>query len=272
MMMRLTTDCIDAALKERGRVLVAVDFDGTLCRIAKFPDMVFLPRDTRDALEQLSAMPGVTVVVVSGRGMPDLQDRVGLPLIYAANHGLEIRGAGLDFTHPVASRSVGLLVKACDTLDGIVGKWRGAWVERKDLSATVHFRNVAADEQHRVAMAVRRTMGSYGNVFSLRSGRRALEIRPRCDWHKGAAVEYIGQRIGFGGAAQVCFGDDITDEPMFKAFPDALTVRVGWHAGSAARFYVDDTAAVRCALVHVTQRLEHRGTGASQEYRLQYAG
>jgi trehalose-phosphatase len=272
MITRLRPDCVDRALEGAASIFVAVDFDGTLCRIARFPDMVFLPRDTRDALERLSQLPNVAVALLSGRSMSDLQHRVGLPLIYAANHGFEISGGGLEFTHPAAAQCMGPLEEACDALDAVVCKWRGAWVERKGLSATAHFRSVAADEQHRVAMAVRRAMAPYGNVFSLRAGRRALEIRARCDWHRGAAVEYIVSQIGFRDAAHVCIGDDITDEPMFRTFPNGLTIRVGWHAGSAARYYVDDTAAVRCTLLQIAQQQQNRSVGVSEAYRLQHAG
>ena len=38
-----------------------------------------------------------------GRGLADLEAKVAVPgLVYAGNHGLEIKGEGMDFVHPEA--------------------------------------------------------------------------------------------------------------------------------------------------------------------------
>lgn len=252
MISRLTTSLIKSAVSAP-RLLIACDFDGTLCRIARHPDLVFLPEHAREILDRLNESPGATVAVVSGRRLSDLQQRVGLPLIYAGNHGLEIRGQGLAFEHPAATASAHDLERACDVLDACVGRWDGAWVERKRLTATVHYRNVAAGDQHRVAMSVRRCMAPFGTAFSLRAGKRSLEVRPRLDWHKGSAIEFIREQLHLNDALCVCFGDDVTDENMFRTLAGQLTVRVGWHASSCARFFVEDENEVHHALAAIAE-------------------
>src|SRR5713226_4905577 len=59
-------------------VVVFLDFDGTLVRIAPRPDQVHVPADTRRMLRRLARRPRVTLVVISGRRRPDLQRRVGV--------------------------------------------------------------------------------------------------------------------------------------------------------------------------------------------------
>jgi trehalose-phosphatase len=110
-------------------------------------------------------------------------------------------------------------------------------------------------------MTVRRTVSCFGGSLGLRAGKRALEVRPRVEWHKGSAVDYIRRQAGFEDALCICIGDDVTDETMFRAFPDHLTVRVGWHAGSAAQYYVEDPVGVRELLDQLSQpaRLEPLG-------------
>jgi trehalose 6-phosphate phosphatase len=45
-----------------------------------------------------------------------------------------------------------------------------------------------------------------------------LEIRPRVDWHKGKAVDFILDHLGPPADAPVLYiGDDRTDEDAFRA-------------------------------------------------------
>jgi trehalose 6-phosphate phosphatase len=225
-------------------VLLATDFDGTLCRIAPNPEMVFVPDRIREVLREISEERRVVTAVISGRTLADVESRVGLPLIYGGNHGLEIRGPGINFVHEEAAGMVDQLDEACREVAKAVQEWDGAWVENKRLTATVHFRNVAPADQHQVALSTRRAMAQFGTAFCLRSGRRALEIRPNVQWGKGAALRYIRDLLGFGSARCVCLGDDVTDESMFRELPLETTIRVGWHGSSAAHYYVRDTDAV----------------------------
>lgn len=47
-----------------------------------------------------------------------------------------------------------------------------------------------------------------------------LELRPKVDWNKGSAVNWILDALGLGARADVFpiyLGDDITDEDAFMA-------------------------------------------------------
>ena len=75
-----------AVLRERPWLVVS-DFDGTISRIGQAPRIVPL---ARRALRRLAAIPGVEVVLLSGRTAIDLVTlaRVG-GATYLGNHGLE---------------------------------------------------------------------------------------------------------------------------------------------------------------------------------------
>src|SRR5580704_917763 len=78
-------------------VVLFLDFDGTLATLRQFPDDAQLEPPVRATLDALVAQPGVLISIVSGREMWDLRRRVGIPgIVYAGEHGMEIRGRGLD--------------------------------------------------------------------------------------------------------------------------------------------------------------------------------
>src|ERR1700722_14747839 len=87
---------IESVLQASGRVLLFLDFDGTLSPIVEAPDQAVMPAETRTLLQRLSHTSWCSVIIVSGRALADVRERVGLAnLTYAGNHGLEICGAGL---------------------------------------------------------------------------------------------------------------------------------------------------------------------------------
>ncbi|HEU0053988.1 MAG TPA: trehalose-phosphatase, partial [Longimicrobium sp.] len=92
------------AWRKTGRLILLLDFDGTLAPIVDRPELAAMPERTRAALERLMVMDGVEVAIVSGRGMADARERAGIPgIAYAGNHGMEIHGPGIDRVHPQAA-------------------------------------------------------------------------------------------------------------------------------------------------------------------------
>lgn len=67
--------------------------------------------------------------------------------------------------------------------------------------------------------------GQYGDFLLKRGGKCVIELRPRMDWHKGAAVKLLverrlkarGSQAAAGPLMVVTVGDDLTDEDMFTA-------------------------------------------------------
>src|SRR5690606_23488960 len=85
------------ARRRVGRMLVAVDFDGTLTPIVAHPAGAMLPPRAREVLERLGARPDPDVAVVSGRALEDVRERSALDgIYYAGNHGMEIEGPGIQ--------------------------------------------------------------------------------------------------------------------------------------------------------------------------------
>lgn len=241
---------INIALGGAGRILIATDFDGTLCPIANSPSEVRLAPATLEVLRLIAGSRGFTLAVISGRALEDIRYRLPLDIIFSGNHGLEISGRGLSFQHAGARELRPVMLAACEALSNAVHGWHGAWVEDKGLSATLHFRRVDEREHNAVLFAARYTLGRFGSQLALRVGNRALEVRPRVFWDKGSALNYILQHAGPFDAC-ICIGDDRTDETMFRANANELNIKVGSVNRTAATHYLADPVEVAIFLSHV---------------------
>lgn len=252
----------EAAWARSGRIVLLLDFDGTLAPIVERPEMAAMPARTREALERLLAHPGVDAAIVSGRGLEDARERAALPgIAYAGNHGMEIEGPGVERVHreaaaarPELERVVAALLPALDSVPG-------AFVEDKGLTLSVHYRQVARDRVPEVRAAVERAAGA-SDALRVTEGKEVLEVRPRVDWHKGRAVEFLlGVLDPAPGTPVLYLGDDTTDEDAFRALAawaggsgEGVLVADSSPAGTAARSYVRDPAEVAALLEELGRR------------------
>ena len=229
-------------IRNTDRILLALDFDGTLAAIADRPEHAAMPEETAAILRELSDSERLSLVILSGRSIADLKAKVDLDCIRVGNHGLEIEGAGISFVHEGARALLPAVDFACWDLEAAMEGVRGVFVERKGLTATVHYRQAPADLGMWIETTVRLTMHPYDSLLGLKPARKAWEIRPRVDWDKGSALKYVLNRIGATHPLLICAGDDTTDEDVFAAFEDAISIQVGGQSRTAARFRVNGPA------------------------------
>lgn len=216
---------LEGSLKSICLVCLLLDFDGTLSPFASRPSLASLPAATKGVLTALSRDSRFRIGVISGRSLEDVRLMVGIEgLFYAGNHGLEIVGPALSFVHPEAARAAPA-VKACaSSLASLLRGFKGAIVEDKGLTASVHYRLVEEAEVEALLRAVEGEVARHGGL-DLRHGKRVVEIRPKIEWGKGKAAELILERIG-DSPLPVYVGDDETDEEAFRSPMIPWTVRV----------------------------------------------
>ena len=240
---------LDAALAEfaaRKPLLLACDYDGVLSPLVDDPAAAGPEPGVAEALARLAAVDGVTVALVSGRGVADLQRTSGFTgdFRWVGSHGAEFDG---PLTGDLADRRDRLV----ERLEPVVGTTEGAWLEVKPASVAVHVRKV----QDRAAAAdvLERARAAADASLTMKPGKDVLELAVT-DADKGSAVHRLVAELDVAGAAY--FGDDVTDEDAFRALgPDALTVKVGT-GETAARFRVADPAAVRMVLERWAELLD----------------
>jgi trehalose 6-phosphate phosphatase len=238
------------AWRASGSLVLLLDFDGTLAPIVDRPDGAELPAGTRTSLERLLSEPGIRAAIVSGRGLEDARARAGLEgIAYAGNHGMEIRGPGIEEVHAEAAAARPLLDEVLDRIKTRLAAIPGAIAEDKGLTLSIHYRMVARDRVPEVQAITREAVAAHDNL-RITEGKEVLEVRPRVDWHKGRAVEFLLERFAPApGVPVLYFGDDTTDEDAFRVLleregGEGIRVADGESGTTAARSFARDPADV----------------------------
>jgi len=214
-------DEVEARL-DAGSPSVFLDFDGTLSPIVDDHREARIPEETRVAVARLAER--CPVAVISGRDLADVRARVGIEdVIYAGDHGFDIAGPdGLEARPEAAEGFLGPLDDAESDLRDALAGIEGAEVERKSFSITVHYRRAAEADVDGVEDAVDHAVARQDRL-SKRRGRKVFELRPRADWDKGSAVQWLlaNTPLGEGDPVALYIGDDLTDEDAFGALSEA---------------------------------------------------
>lgn len=235
-------------LQSARHVLLLCDYDGTLTPIVDRPELADLPQTTRQLLQTLARDRRFTVGIISGRALSDIKRRVGLGgLIYAGNHGLEIEGPTVSLVNPVAEEMRPVFRIMHQILSKALAPVRGAHVEDKGLTLSVHYRMVEEGKSAEVKNIFERVVGTARSLGKVKttSGKKVYEVRPAVDWDKGRAIALLLYRYGRHKASDdllaIFLGDDLTDEDGFKVINkwEGISIFVGEESGdSAARYYL----------------------------------
>ncbi len=238
-------DAALAVLAGRRPLLVASDYDGVLARLRDVPSEAVLEPGMAEALARLAATDGVTVALVSGRGVADLQTTRGLvgPFRWVGSHGAEFDG---PLTDELASRRDALTGR----LAPLVAATPGARLEVKPASVAVHVRQV--EDRPAAAALLEQARAVADSSLTLKPGKDVLEMA-MTDADKGTALRRLREELGSVGALYL--GDDVTDEDGFRALgPDDVTVKVG-PGNTAARYRVADTSGALALLERLADLL-----------------
>jgi len=234
-----------AALAARRPLLLASDYDGVLAPLADVPSEARPEPGAAEVLGRLSAVPGVTVALVSGRGLADLRDTSGFTgdLRWIGSHGAEFDG---PLTGDLAGRRDELVAR----LEPLVAGTTGARLEVKPASVAVHVRQVT--DRPAAAALLEDARAAADPSLTMKPGKDVFEVAVT-DADKGSAVRRLAAEIGARGVLYL--GDDVTDEDVFHVLgTDDVGVKVG--AGeTAAAHRVGDPAAVRALLEQLADLL-----------------
>lgn len=237
-----------------GHILLCADFDGTIIPIKPRPEEANLGANMRLLLRRLSKDSSFSVGIISGRALKDIKEKVGLrDIIYAGNHGLEIACKGENFIYPEAKRYIPLISKIAQRLTKRLSPFPRAYLERKRLSLSLHYRLVKRQELPGLRKVFFETVRPYlaseeitflgkspSKGVKLTFGKKVWELRPPIDWDKGKAVLWLVRRLGQRKALTIYIGDDLTDEDAFGVVNkiNGLSILVGRRKTSSARYYL----------------------------------
>jgi trehalose 6-phosphate phosphatase len=231
-------DAALVALASRRPLLLASDYDGVLARLRDKPSAAVPEPGVAEVLARLAAADGVTVALVSGRGVADLRRTSGLsgPLRWVGSHGAEFDG---PLTGELADRRDALVERLTPAVAGTAG----ARLEVKPASVAVHVRQV--EDRVAASALLAQAEALADSSLTLKPGKAVLEMA-MTDADKGTALRRLREELG--SPAALYLGDDVTDEDGFRALGTGdVPVKVG-PGPTGARYRVPDTAGALAVL------------------------
>ncbi|MBA7514325.1 Trehalose-phosphate phosphatase [subsurface metagenome] len=230
------------------KVLLLLDFDGTLTPIVKRPREAELSSEMEGILKFLAKKKGFEVAIISGRSISDLKQKIKIRnIIYVGNHGLEIERKGEKFIYPQASKSIPTMKELKKILKAKLRSIKGTIVEDKRVGLAVHYRMVKNSD----VPELKRTVGQIFRPFMEKGkikigyGKKILEAKPPIIWDKGKAASMLLDSFKQEKPLSFYLGDDKTDEDAFSALDGkGITVFVGKPRKSKAKFFLKNVGEV----------------------------
>lgn len=219
------------------RLLVALDFDGTLAPEVDGPEHARALPEARAAVLRLAEMPNTRVALVSGRALDSLIAAAEPPdcVLLVGSHGIELRldnpgdSVTMSTTEFERTEVLGRVLKS------VVKSFAEVWVEEKPAGFALHTRLASEHDSRMVQLVARRETAAELDDLTIRSGKNVLEFSVRSTT-KGDAVEHL--RTYTNASAVFYAGDDVTDEDAFAVLgADDLSLKSG-HGSTLANFRV----------------------------------
>lgn len=209
------------------RLLLALDYDGTLAPFHKNPMKAFPLPGVIEAIKSLKKVPGVEIAVISGRPVYELYALLGhIGVMLVGCHGFESMDTdgNIAVISPDSPQLEGL-----ETAEAMVSRINsGSRMERKVSGLALHTRGMS--EAEALAVGDRVFYGwsllAPGYDLECRRFKGGVEIRAK-GRHKGTALSEILIKQPEQSLA-VYVGDDETDEDAFRVVLNhGVGIRVG---------------------------------------------
>jgi len=241
-----TTDpsALDAALETLAaapRLIVALDFDGTLAPFADDPSEVGALPGSWAAVLTLHRAADTEVVLVSGRPLDSLAAVTHAPdgMALVGSHGVEWRVDGHDEA-TLSDDEQARVARIGAALDAVGERFPGVVIEHKPAGHGVHTRRVGADVAAEANAAASAAAHEADPDVLERGGKDILEFAVR-HVTKGDAIARL--RDLHGADAVFFAGDDVTDEDAFRVLGAGdVGVKVGEGETLAAHRVADPAA------------------------------
>ena len=229
---------------DRKKVLIALDFDGTLAPLVDDPEASRMIDPAREALERLTALSGVTIALVTGRAIDSVK-RVADPLdewFLVGSHGIEVLGPG-EFKEYHTPWVVPSTLR--EEFEAVVSAHPGTRLELKPFGLALHTRGVDASVASAAEVAAHRLCENWPGDLVVRTGHGIVECSIK-EATKGDGIEEVRRQTS--PSSTLFAGDDRTDEDGFAVLgEDDVAIRVGG-GETIAPYRLPDAEAVAEAL------------------------
>lgn len=231
------------------RLLVCVDFDGTICPLGTDAYNVTPHPDAIAALEELADLPDTSVAVLSGRHLDGLRYvcPLGPPAILVGSHGAEPTEGGPELTRDDRA----FLDQIASQLNDIVAGNHPAFVETKPYQRVLHVAKLAAADPERAAALMEQAMQLDTGGRPVTPGHNVVEFSA-VDTTKGSWL--AAEKESY--TATLFAGDDVTDETALRVLDPAagdVGIKVSTRADveTAAQYRLESVDAMAAYLVNL---------------------
>jgi trehalose 6-phosphate phosphatase len=229
------------------QTLFAFDLDGTLAPIAVHAWEVKLDPALRASLKRLDDL--ANVCVLTGRSRQDALSILGMDLrLVIGNHGCE-------WPPEILSRNRNFIETSMawrDRLRSELSDEPGVEIEYKGETLALHY------SKARGTSALDRIEGAVKHLVPaprVIGGKFVMNLLPMDAETKGKAL--VEAMTMVGATRALYFGDDLTDEEVFKLGKvDLFGVHIGRETWTAASYYLDDQSEVEGVLKSMEEMLE----------------
>jgi trehalose 6-phosphate phosphatase len=245
-------DALDR-LVEAKTLLVSLDFDGVLAPLVDNPDDSRITPEGRVALDSLIDAPGVTLSLVSGRGLANLRVVAEADSRWwmVGSHGIEVEGPANGGVIQVPTANKDDLEAVWEDFKAVANQFPGTWVETKPWGAALHTRGLDTSVEEAVHAEARKTIARYGDELTTRLGHGIIESSLQSQT-KGDGIKALMGHIK--PDATLFMGDDVTDEDALAVMGEGdVGIKVG-HQESIARYRIETIPGV----AEFLQELAHR--------------
>jgi len=232
--------------------LIFLDYDGTLVAFKSNVADASPDQELYLLLDHLTEDPANHVVIISGRKHENLNNWFDDRNIYLiAEHGAWHKQQNTRW-HKIQGLSDNWKQDIFPIMETYVDRTPGSFIEEKTYSLAWHYRKAQKGLGELRANELMDNLKYQANDKGLQllPGDKVLEIK-NMEINKGKAALTLTNNEDYDFI--MAFGDDYTDEDLFKALPDsAITVKVGSNI-SAAKFYLRSPTEVRRFLFDLTE-------------------
>ncbi len=232
---------------------IVLDYDGTLVPFHGKPWEARPDGELLSLLSRVCRETNLHVLIATGRTRDQIANWLSLPgLDFLTDQGSWVR-VGMQWAK-LTNQPISFLKNVIPSIESTFKNIVGVVIEQKRDSLAIHFREVTSLWARQRVMELSDNLSQLlvNSGAELRRGAEVLEIVPT------VVSKGLGLHHYFGATNRsplLIMGDEKTDESMFKAFPDSISVLVGNNA-SAAMYQVPCWRTARKILSQLTSALQ----------------
>ena len=230
------------------RLLLCLDYDGTLAPIAARPEEARPTAALLALLTQLVACRHLAVAIVSGRALSDLRTLLPVQgLVFVGFHGCEVSTADGKTRLLVPGGMVPLAIaRLRQEIAPMLVDMPGFLLEDKRYALALHYRQAKPADKWIIEefLAAVRAYRGKGIALEVIHGKEVVEVRP-VGGNKGRAVQFL-LAGSYANTLPIYIGDDVTDEEAFTVLGEqGVTIVVADPPRpSAAQYYLRNVSEV----------------------------